>query len=61
MAILMSIETIIQEELTKFIILIDSLSTLKGIQNQFDGDIATKIQNNKLNIASEIGKIISII
>lgn len=56
MAILKAIEIIIQEEHTKFIILSDSLSTIKSIQNQFNpGDIATKIQN-KLNVAHEHGK-----
>lgn len=61
MAILKAVEIIIQEEHSKFIILSDSLSTIKNIQNQFNpGDIATKIQN-KLNKAYEHGKKITII
>jgi len=55
------IEIIIQEDHSKFIILNDSLSSIKSIQNQFNpGDIAAKIQNN-LNKAIKHGKQITIV
>jgi len=55
-AILMAIETILQEAHSKFIILSDSLSMIRSLQNLFNpGYIASKILNN-LNIASGLGK-----
>lgn len=54
-AILMAIEAILQEAHSKFIILSDSLSTIRSLQNFFNpGDIASKILNN-LNLASGLG------
>ncbi|KAL4122214.1 hypothetical protein QTP88_014586 [Uroleucon formosanum] len=60
LAILMAIETILQEAHSNFIILSDSLSTIRSLQNLFNpGDIASKILNN-LTIASGLGKNIAI-
>ncbi|XP_060864378.1 uncharacterized protein LOC132940688 [Metopolophium dirhodum] len=56
LAILMAIETILQEAHSNFIILSDSLSTIRSLQNPFNpGDIASKILNN-LTLASGLGK-----
>ncbi|KAL4119182.1 hypothetical protein QTP88_012027 [Uroleucon formosanum] len=52
----MAIETIFQEAHSNFVILSDSLSTIRSLQNLFNpGDIASKILNN-LTIASGLGK-----
>lgn len=58
---LIMFESIILEKDSKYIIFMNSLSTIKSKQNQFElGGLAIKIQNN-LNETAEQGKQITIL